>query len=57
MTTQTVSQALAQIINELPAISKGDKSPQGYTYRGIEAITKQLQPLLAKYGVDRKSVV
>ena len=51
MTTQTVSQALAQIINELPAISKGDKSPQGYTYRGIEAITKQLQPLLAKYGV------
>lgn len=47
----TVSQALAAIIHELPGITKGDKSPQGYSYRGIEAITKQLQPLLAKHGV------
>lgn len=50
-TETTVSQALAAIIHELPGITKGDKSPQGYSYRGIEAITKQLQPLLAKHGV------
>ena len=49
--TTSVQQALTAIIAELPAITKGDKSPQGYTYRGIEAITKQLQPLLAKHGV------
>jgi len=50
-TETTVSQALAAIIHELPGIVKGDKSPQGYAYRGIEAITKQLQPLLSKHGV------
>jgi hypothetical protein len=43
--------ALSAVMNDLPAIGKGDKSPQGYQYRGIEAITKQLQPLLSKHGV------
>lgn len=47
----TVSQALASIMAELPSISKADKSPEGYAYRGIEAITSRLQPLLAKHGV------
>lgn len=47
----TVQVALSAVIAELPAIGKGDKSPQGYSFRGIEAITKQLQPLLAKHGV------
>lgn len=47
----TVHQALAKVMEELPAIAKGDKSPQGYTYRGIEAITKQLAPILASNGV------
>jgi len=46
-----VINALSAVMNELPAIGKGDKSPEGYQYRGIEAITKHLQPLLAKYGV------
>lgn len=47
----TVHAAVAAVMAELPAIGKGNKSPEGYTYRGIEAITKHLQPLLAKHGV------
>lgn len=50
-TTPTVTQAIAAVMNALPAIGKADKSPEGYSYRGIEAITKHLQPLLAKHGV------
>lgn len=50
-TTLTVHQALAAVMAELPAIGKTDQAPEGYAYRGIEAITKQLQPLLAKHGV------
>lgn len=46
-----VGQALAAVIAELPGIGKGDRSPEGYQYRGIEAITKHVQPLLAKHGV------
>lgn len=49
--TRNVITALAAVMNELPAIGKGDKSPEGYAYRGIEAITKHLQPLLAKHCV------
>ena len=48
---RAVVSALTQVVNELPAIGKGDKSPQGYSFRGIEAITRHLQPLLAKHGV------
>lgn len=51
MNTPNVITALAAITAELPAISKTDKAPQGYAYRGIEAITAHLQPLLAKHGV------
>lgn len=47
----TVVEALAAIMSELPAIAKDQKSTQGYKYRGIEQITRALQPLLAKYGV------
>jgi len=46
-----VQQAIAHCIADLPAIGKGDKSPEGYAYRGIEAITKHLQPILARHGV------
>lgn len=46
-----VTRAIAAVMADLPAIGKKDKSPEGYTYRGIEAITKNLQPLLAKHGV------
>lgn len=47
----SVYQAISAVIAELPNIGKGDKSPEGYQYRGIESITRQLQPLLAKHGV------
>jgi hypothetical protein len=47
----TVHQALAAVMAELPSIGKGDKSPEGYAYRGIEAVTKHVQPLFAKHGV------
>ena len=47
----TVTQALAQVMADIPAIGKGDKSNEGYSYRGIEAITRHLQPILARHGV------
>lgn len=50
-TPKSIYRALAAITTELPSIGKGDKSPEGYSYRGIEAVTKHLQPLLAKHGV------
>lgn len=50
-TPKTVHQALAAVMAELPNIGKSDKSPEGYAYRGIEAVTKHLQPLLARHGV------
>lgn len=43
--------AIAAVIAELPNIGKADRSPEGYSYRGIEAVTKHVQPLFAKYGV------
>jgi hypothetical protein len=50
-THANVVAALAAVMDELPAIGKGDRSPEGYQYRGIEAITKHLQPLLAKHCI------
>lgn len=49
--TTTVQQAVAAVMAELPNIGKGERSPEGYQYRGIEAVTKHVQPLLAKHGV------
>lgn len=46
-----VVQAITAVMADLPGIGKSDRSPEGYAYRGIEAITKQLQPLLARHGV------
>lgn len=43
--------ALTKVMSNLPAIGKDNTSGEGYSYRGIEAITKHLQPLLAKHGV------
>ena len=34
----TVQQAIASVMAELPNIGKGDRSPEGYAYRGIEAM-------------------
>ena len=46
-----VQQALAAVMDKMPGIGKDDRSPEGYNYRGIEAIAKHLQPLLAAHGV------
>lgn len=51
---KNVTEAIAAIMAELPGIGKdqhASPSQGGYGYRGIEAITGALQPLLAKYGV------
>jgi hypothetical protein len=50
--TDNVITALAKVIADLPAIGKdGRNKDQGYSFRGIEQITKELQPILAKHGV------
>lgn len=46
-----VVQAIAAVMGELPAISKDQRSEQGYKYRGIEQITAHIQALCAKHQV------
>jgi hypothetical protein len=51
---KNVTEALAAVMAELPAIGKdgkADPSQGGYSYRGIEAITSHAQALLGKHGV------
>lgn len=43
--------ALCKVMAALPNIGKDDKSPEGYAYRGIEAITRHVQTLFAEHGV------
>ncbi len=46
--------AIRKIMDEMGAIPKGSTSPASagnYQYRGVEAITARLQPLMAKHGV------
>src|ERR1035437_5689238 len=47
------TEAIARIMDELPAIGKAHDPAGGvkYAYRGIEAITGHAQALCAKYGV------
>lgn len=46
-----VIQAIARVMEELPGIGRDSKSPQGYSYRGIEAITAEAQKLCGRYCV------
>ena len=49
-----VIEALNRIMAELPGIGKDEKADPrqgGYAYRGIESITRAVQPLLARHGV------
>lgn len=49
-----VVDALARVMAEMPGIGKDQQASAqqgGYAYRGIEAITRAAQPLLAKHGV------
>lgn len=43
--------ALSRVMRDLPGIGRDSKSDQGYQYRGIEAITREAQGLLARHGV------
>ena len=50
----SVQAAIAAIIRDMPAIGKDDKAPGnmgGFSYRGIEAMTRSIQPLLGQHGV------
>lgn len=54
MSETNLTEAIAAITAKLPAIGKDQKADPrqgGYAYRGIEDITKVLQPLLAEHGV------
>lgn len=46
-----ITQALAAVAAELPAIGKSNRSPEGYQYRGIEDIMTAAAHLLAKHQV------
>jgi hypothetical protein len=51
---RNVTEALSRVMAELPGIGKDERADPrqgGYPYRGIEAITRQVQPLLARHGV------
>lgn len=53
-TSTNVVEALSHVMAELPAIGKDERADPrqgGYAYRGIEAITREVQPLLARHGV------
>lgn len=43
--------SLCKVMAALPNIGKDDKSPEGYSYRGIESITRHVQQLFAEHGV------
>ena len=50
----SVTEALAAVIAEMPGIGKDMQAAAqqgGYAYRGIEAITREVQPLFAKHGI------
>lgn len=46
-----VVEALCRVMADLPGIGRTEQSEQGYSYRGIENITRHAQHLLARYGV------
>lgn len=49
-----VVEALARVARDLPGIGKDSRAAPdqgGYAYRGIEAITQAVQPLLAREGI------
>lgn len=48
---RNVIEALACVMRDLPGIGRTEHSEAGYDYRGIESITRHVQPLFAKYGI------
>jgi hypothetical protein len=48
----TVYEAIANVICDLPAIGKDSlNQAQGFKFRGIEDIVKEIKPLLGKHGL------
>lgn len=50
----SVTEALSKVIAEMPGIGKDQQAAAqqgGYAYRGIEAVTREVQPLFAKHGI------
>lgn len=50
----SVTDALALVMRALPGIGKDQQASQqqgGYAYRGIEQITRHVQPLFAEHGI------
>lgn len=43
--------ALARVMAALPGIGKEERSPEGYQYRGIEAVTRHAQQAFAEQGI------
>lgn len=43
--------AICNVMRDLPAIGKAERSPEGYNYRGIESITKHAQMLMSREGL------
>jgi hypothetical protein len=53
-TPVNVVEALSAVMDALPSIGRDSRAAReqgGYAYRGIEAITKEAQPLFARFGV------
>jgi len=51
---RNVQEAIARVIADMPGVSKSQRADErqgGYAYRGIEDITRAVQPLFGRYGV------
>ena len=46
-----VIEALTRVVRDMPGIGRESRSEQGYQYRGIEAITQEVQTLFGTHGV------
>lgn len=54
MSPANVIEAITAVISEMPGIGKDLQAAAaqgGYAYRGVEQITREVQPLFAKHGV------
>ncbi len=51
MESVTIFTALANVMNEVTAVAKGDSSGQGYSFRGIDAVLTAVAPALRRHGV------
>lgn len=48
---KNVIEALARVMEEMPAVGRNQRSEQGYNFRGIEDVTAAAQKLMGRYCV------